>query len=46
VYSTVLLNYNLTFDHNTEAGNAECTIRGKGRYKGRKTVTFVIVRTR
>jgi hypothetical protein len=36
--------YNLTFRKNTEVGNAECTIHGKGRYKGRRTVTFVIVR--
>jgi hypothetical protein len=37
--------YNLTFKNNTNVGNAECTIHGKGAYKGRKTVTFVIVRT-
>ena len=37
--------YNLTFKHNVEVGNAECTLHGKGAYRGRKTVTFVIVRT-
>jgi hypothetical protein len=37
--------YNLTFKNNTNVGNAECTIHGKGRYKGRKTVTFVIIHT-
>jgi hypothetical protein len=36
--------YNLTFRKNTDVGNAECTIHGKGRYKGRKTVTFIIAR--
>jgi hypothetical protein len=36
--------YNLAFRNNTEVGNAECTIVGKGKYRGRKTVTFVIVR--
>jgi hypothetical protein len=36
--------YNLVFRNNTEVGNAECTIVGKGKYRGRKTVTFVIVR--
>ena len=36
--------FNLTFKNNTEAGNAECTIHGKGAYKGRKTVTFIIAR--
>jgi hypothetical protein len=37
--------YNLTFKKNVEIGSAECTIHGKGAYKGRKTVSFVIVRT-
>jgi hypothetical protein len=37
--------YNLTFKNNTDVGSAECTIHGKGAYKGRKTITFVIVRT-
>jgi hypothetical protein len=36
--------YNLVFRNNTEVGNAECTIVGKGKYRGRRTVTFVIVR--
>ena len=36
--------YNLTFKNNTEVGNAECTIHGKGGYKGSKTVTFIIIR--
>jgi hypothetical protein len=36
--------YNLTFKDNTNVGNAECTIHGKGTYKGHKTVTFIIVR--
>jgi hypothetical protein len=35
--------FDITFDHNVEVGNAECTVHGKGAYKGRKTVTFVIV---
>ena len=37
--------FNVTFKDNVEVGNAECTFHGKGAYKGRKTVTFVIVRT-
>jgi hypothetical protein len=36
--------YNLTYRNNIKAGNAQCTIHGKGKYRGRKTVTFVIVR--
>jgi hypothetical protein len=37
--------YNLTFKNNTDVGKAECTIHGKGSYKGHKTVTFTIIRT-
>jgi hypothetical protein len=36
--------FNLTYKNNTEVGNAECTIHGKGAYKGHKTVTFIIAR--
>jgi hypothetical protein len=36
--------YNLTFKRNIKPGNATCTIHGKGAYKGRKTITFLIVR--
>ena len=36
--------YNLTFKNNVDVGNADCTIHGKGAYKGRKTVTFIIAR--
>jgi hypothetical protein len=34
--------YNLTYRHNRAAGNAECTLHGKGLFYGRKTVTFMI----
>ena len=34
----------MTFRNNVDAGNAKCTIHGKGAYKGRKTVTFIIAR--
>jgi hypothetical protein len=34
--------YNVTYRNNIEPGNAECTIHGKGRYKGSKTVSFII----
>jgi hypothetical protein len=37
--------YNLTYKNNTNVGNADCTIHGKGGYKGSKTVTFIIART-
>jgi hypothetical protein len=37
--------YNLTFKKNVEVGNVQCTIHGKGAYKGRKTVIFTIVLT-
>jgi hypothetical protein len=36
--------YNLAYRNNTEVGNAECIIRGKGKFRGSKTVTFIIVR--
>jgi hypothetical protein len=36
--------YNLTYRNNTEVGNAECTVHGKGAYRGSKTVTFIIAR--
>jgi hypothetical protein len=34
--------YNLTYKHNKNVGNAECAIRGKGAYKGHITITFNI----
>jgi hypothetical protein len=34
--------YNLSYRNNIKEGTAECIIRGKGSYKGSKTVTFVI----
>ncbi|MDR2765285.1 MAG: DUF6261 family protein [Tannerella sp.] len=34
--------FNITYKNNINAGNAECTVHGKGRYKGSKTVTFII----
>ena len=36
--------FNMTFRNNVDAGNAKCTIHGKGAYKGRKNVTFIIAR--
>ncbi|MDR0686520.1 MAG: DUF6261 family protein [Dysgonamonadaceae bacterium] len=36
--------FDVTFDNNVEVGNATCTIHGKGSYKGKKTVTFIIKR--
>ncbi|MDR1864290.1 MAG: DUF6261 family protein [Bacteroidales bacterium] len=36
--------YNLTYRNNVNVGNAECTMHGKGKYNGRKTVTFIIIR--
>ncbi|MDR1338961.1 MAG: DUF6261 family protein [Prevotellaceae bacterium] len=36
--------FNVTYKNNVNAGNAECTIHGKGGYRGLKTVTFIIVR--
>jgi hypothetical protein len=36
--------FNITYKNNTNVGNAECTIHGKGKYKGHKTVTFIIAR--
>jgi hypothetical protein len=35
--------FNITFKNNINVGNAECTIHGKGKFKGQKTVTFVIL---
>jgi hypothetical protein len=34
--------FNVTYKDNVNVGNAECTIHGKGAYKGSKTVTFII----
>ena len=34
--------YNLTYRQNKNAGNAQCIIRGKGRYYGHKTTSFFI----
>jgi hypothetical protein len=36
--------FNLTYKNNVEVGNAECTIHGKGAYRGSRTVTFIISR--
>jgi hypothetical protein len=36
--------FNVTYKNNVDVGNAECTIRGKGGYRGYKTVTFIIAR--
>ncbi|MHB9295545.1 hypothetical protein PilKf_01291 [Pillotina sp. SPG140] len=36
--------YNLTYRNNTDVGNAQCTLHGKGAYRGTKTVTFIIAR--
>jgi hypothetical protein len=45
-YGTIILelgkDYDLSFKNNVEAGNARCIIRGKGKYRGNKTVTFII----
>jgi hypothetical protein len=38
--------FNLTYDDNINVGMAQCTVRGKGLYKGNKTVTFDIVRNK
>ncbi|MDR2764281.1 MAG: DUF6261 family protein [Tannerella sp.] len=37
--------YNLSYKNNVNVGNAECTITGKAKYRGKKTVTFIIART-
>jgi hypothetical protein len=34
--------FTLTYKNNESAGNAKVTIRGKGAYKGSKTITFLI----
>jgi hypothetical protein len=36
--------YNIAYKNNIQPGNADCIIRGKGKYRGKKTVTFIIVR--
>ncbi|MDR1170629.1 MAG: hypothetical protein LBK97_07340 [Prevotellaceae bacterium] len=36
--------FNITCKNNVNAGNAECTIHGKGGYRGHKTVTFISAR--
>jgi hypothetical protein len=36
--------FNITYKNNVNAGNAECTIHGKGGYRGHKTVSFIIAR--
>jgi hypothetical protein len=36
--------YYVTFKDNIEVGNAKCTVRGKGKYKGSQTITFPIAR--
>jgi hypothetical protein len=34
--------YNFTYRNNRKPGIAQCILHGKGHYKGRKTVTFII----
>jgi hypothetical protein len=34
--------FDYIYRNNRRPGNAECTIRGKGRYRGRQTVAFII----
>jgi hypothetical protein len=36
--------YNVVYTNNVEVGNATCTIYGKGHYRGKKAVTFIIAR--
>jgi hypothetical protein len=36
--------FSVTYKNNTNVGMAECTVHGKGGYKGQKTVTFNIAR--
>jgi hypothetical protein len=36
--------FNVSYKHNVNAGNAECIVRGKGAYKGSKTVSFTIAK--
>jgi hypothetical protein len=36
--------YNLSYKNNINVGNAECIITGKGKFKNKKTVTFIIAR--
>jgi uncharacterized linocin/CFP29 family protein len=36
--------YNVSYKNNVNVGNATCIIHGKGAYKGRKMVTFIIAR--
>jgi hypothetical protein len=35
--------YNLTYRNNVNVGNAECTLHGRNKFRGTKTVTFSIV---
>jgi hypothetical protein len=35
--------FSVTFKNNINPGMADCTVRGKGHYKGRRLITFVIV---
>ena len=35
--------FSVTYKNNVNPGTAECTLHGKGAYKGQKTVTFMIV---
>jgi hypothetical protein len=34
--------FNISYKNNVNPGNADCIIRGKGKYKGKKFVTFII----
>jgi hypothetical protein len=34
--------YDLAYKNNINVGNAECIIKGKNKFKGKKTVTFII----
>jgi hypothetical protein len=36
--------FNISYKNNVEVGNATCILRGKGGFRGRRVVTFVIVR--
>jgi hypothetical protein len=36
--------FNITYKNNVNPGNGECTLHGKGAYRGYKTVTFIVAR--
>jgi hypothetical protein len=35
--------FNISYKNNINPGNAECTVRGKGKYKGSKMITFTVM---